>query len=273
MKYGIVLGVIIYLLSIVNAFAGCTPAQVEKMLNAGFTKSEIQSICDQQASGQNHEEKPTPSHTVAPFNFTMIPLQGVNFKGGSKVAFNADFASWPQNTTKSGIARAEGGGYGLEAKTNTWIGPGQYIPIRPEIRGDFIMDLTFRFVHRTDASLSISLSDAGSNYSQVEFFFDIWKSGRCTYSIYENWVKNDFYVNVRRKFADRMPVKFSTDKIDWARKNTLTIKREGKQMRFYLNNMALDTFYVPLFPLKKMSLGLAFKSKVLFTAVRARIPK
>ena len=269
MGYLIMGTILVQFLFIGTGFARCTPEQVTKMINAGFTKKEINAICN-----------PVPSKANKPLMLkaTMMDSIGqmvgdVDFTRGSRVAYRGQFNAWPKQKNQYGVAQPEAKGYGLQAVSNTWVGPGQYVDITPDIHGDFILDLTFKVVHRTNASMSITLSDAGKNYPQVEFFFDIWEKGNLTYSIYENYVKNNFYSNIRRKFAERLPVKWNTSTIDWGTPNTLTIKREGNRMAFYLNRVQLHGFSVPTFPLKKMGLGLAFKSKILFTSVQARVPK
>lgn len=273
MKYLIALGIIIHFFLIENSFAGCTPTQIEKMLTAGFTKSEIQDICNQGSTTQDTEkDQPIPPQII-PFSFSVIPFQNMDFKEGSKVAYRADFSAWPRKKNQHGIAQPANGGYEIEAKSNTWVGPGRHIKITTDIRKNFILNLTFRVVHKTDTSLHITMSDAGKNYSQVDFFFDIWSSGKLTYSVYENWVKNNFYVNTKRKFAERLPVNFNTEQINWHKDNLLTIKRDNTRMSFYLNSINLDTFYIPTFPFKQIGIGLAFRSKIHFKSIEARIPK
>ncbi len=271
MKTTLFAGFILFFSLSFHVFAGCTGDQIEKMIKAGFTKSEIMSLC---------KDTPTPDPVVQPektlppaiLKFNAFQFNN-DFPGGSRIVYTADFSKWPRKANQDGIARFEENGYILEAVSNTWVGPGQLLPIAPALNRNYILDIAFQVIHKTSASLSITLSDAGTNYSQVEFFFDIWQNGTPTYSIYENWVKNNFYVTVRRKFAERVPVKINTEQIKWNSSNTLTVKRENRQITFYLNGLELERFSMPAFTVKKIGTGLAFKSKVRLISIKARVPK
>lgn len=195
------------------------------------------------------------------------PAQNVAAKG--KVLYEAQFSTWPTVRNEHGYVGAESGLYVMEATSNTWMGPGAFLPITP-LTGDFVIDMSFKVIYRENCSLNITLSDAGRDYSQLDFFFDIWQSGAPTFSIYENSVQNDFYVNIKRRFAERTQIKQNLSLVDWKKVNTLSVKRERNNVFFYLNGNLLQSFLSPAFPVKKLGFGISFKSKILLTSVKAR---
>jgi len=198
------------------------------------------------------------------------PAQNVAAK--SKIIYEAQFSTWPKVKSEYGYVGAESGHYIMEATSNTWMGPGAYLPITP-VSGDFVIDISFKVIYRENCSLNITLSDAGRDYSQLDFFFDIWQSGAPTFSIYENSVQNDFYVNIKRRFAERTQVKQNLSLVDWTKVNTLSVKRERNNVSLYLNGNLLQSFLSPTFPVRKLGFGISFKSKILLTSVKARIPR
>lgn len=195
-----------------------------------------------------------------------------DFAGKSKIVYEAQFLTWPKVKNEHGYVGAEDSHYIMEATSNTWMGPGAYLPITL-LNGDFIIDISFKVIYRENCSLNITLSDAGRDYSQLDFFFDIWQSSAPTFSIYENSVQNDFYVNITRRFAERTPVKQNLSLVDWTKANTLSIKRENNNVSFYLNGSKLHSFLSPTFPVRKLGLGISFKSRILLASVKARIPR
>jgi len=213
---------------------------------------------------------------IALFCLTLFLAPGVGstqeFTRGSRTVYQAQFATWPTARSSHGYAGPEGGFYVLEATSNTWMGPGRFIPIAV-LPGDFILDISFQVVHREDCSLNITLSDSGRDYSQLNFFLDLWRSSPPTFSIYENWVQNDFYVSIRRRFAERMTMRQDLSTADWGRANSLAIKREGNGVWFYLRGENVYSFGAPTFPVRKLGVGLSFRSKVLFRSVVARVPR
>ncbi len=186
--------------------------------------------------------------------------------------YNAQFMTWPTVRNEHGYVGAEGNKYVMEAVSNTWMGPGKFLPVTT-LNGDFTMDISFRVLYRNDCSLQITLSDAGSDYSQLDFFFDIWQSGAPTFSIYENSVRNDFYVNISRRFAERSPIRQGFPIPDWKNTNRLSINRKGNSVTFSLNGKALRSFLSPAFPVKKLGLGISFKSRIHIVSVKAVIPR
>lgn len=196
----------------------------------------------------------------------------VDFVSGSKAAYVAKFSTWPKVSNEHGYARPEGSYYALEARSNTWVGSGRLLPITI-LRGDFIVEMSFRVIHKTNCGLSITLSDAGDDYSQLVFYFDIWDSGSLNFSINENDVDDDFYVKLKRKVADRTSVPVNLSSVDWTKGNRLSVKREGNSISFYFNGHLLKSFYSSIFDIKKVGVGLAFKSKILLTSLEARVPR
>ena len=213
-------------------------------------------------AGPGQEEKP-PSASPE----KSVP---VDFPTGSKTAYVVQFSQWPAVTDEHGHVGPEGGNYVLEATSNTWMGPGRKLPISP-LQGDFIMDIAFQIVRKKDCSLSITLSDAGSDYAQLSFYFDIWEAGSQTFSITEDWVRQNFYADTKRKIAERASVPPDFRSPDWTGENTLSVKREGQQIGFYLNGHLLRSFPSPDFDVRQFGLGIAFESRVLLTSVKARV--
>ncbi len=190
----------------------------------------------------------------------------------SRIVYEAPFSTWPKVENQYGYVGPEGSYYIMEAKSNTWMGPGRFLPIPTPLDRDFKMDISFQVIYKEDCSLNINLSDAGQDYSQMDFFFDIWQSTAPTFSIYENGVQKDFYVDIRRRFAERTPVRQNLSYVDWGKGNTLSIKREGNNVSFLLNENSLHSFLLPAFPVRKLGLGISFKSRILIRSVTARVP-
>jgi hypothetical protein len=200
------------------------------------------------------------------------PDQPVDFSQGSKTVWLADFSKWPKVGKEHGSAGPRYGDYVLEAYSNTWIGPGRYMELAT-LTKDFIVDLSFKVLHKTSFSLNINLSDAGRNYSQIAFYFSLWESGDAVFSINERWVKDDFYVNNKREISSRDSVENQlVSHVNWNEVNRLSFKREGSQVSFYFNNRLLKSFQASHFDVKKIGISLAFKSKVQVTALEARVP-
>ena len=195
-----------------------------------------------------------------------------DFTRESMIAYEAQFSTWPTVKNEHGYVGAEGDHYIMEATSNTWMGPGAYLPITL-LNGDFIIDISFKVIRRESCSVNITLSDAGRDYSQLDFFFDIWQSSNPTFSIFQNSVQSDFYVNITRRFAERTPVTQSLSPVDWMKENTLSIKRENNNVSFYLNGGQVHSFLSPTFPVRKLGLGISFKSKILLASVKARTPR
>lgn len=236
--------------------AHCTGDQIERMINAGFSRAEILQLCGGEVS-----PPPAASSNATP----------VDFPQGSRLVYKANFSQWPAIKNKRGYVRPEADHYAMQATSNAWIGPNGYLPIR-QLYGDFIVDVSFRVVEKENCSINIKLSDDGQNYSQFDFFFDIWQSSIPTFSVYENWVEKDFYVNIKRRYAERMTVPKHLASIDWSQINTLSIKRNGKELSYLLNGHVLELFNAPHLNIRKMGLALAFRSKVYIMAVKARVP-
>ena len=202
-------------------------------------------------------------------SFCMIFVFIGGIASGAKTIYRANFSQWPSVNSEHGYVGPQGNYYTLSAKSNTWMGPGRHLPITP-LRDDFIMNINFKVLHKKDCSLSFTLSDAGQNYSQIAFYFDMWKSGNTTFSIYEQWVRNNFYVNNKRQIAERLqaPQNFASNA--WSNVNTLSFKRVGNQVDFYCNNQLLKEFQAPKFDIKKIGLGIAFESSVMLTSMEAK---
>jgi hypothetical protein len=188
---------------------------------------------------------------------------------GAKTIYRANFSQWPSVSSEHGYVGPQGSNYTLSAKSNTWMGPGRHLPITP-LRDDFIMNINFKVVHKKDCSLSFTLSDAGQNYSRIAFYFDMWKSGKTTFSIYEQWVRNNFYVDNKTKIASRLQAPQNLASNAWTNVNTLSFRRVGNIVGFYCNNQLLKEFQAPKFDIRKVGVGIAFESRVMLTSMEAK---
>jgi hypothetical protein len=193
------------------------------------------------------------------------------FTKGRRADLQAPLAKWPEARTAYGYAGPEGEFYALEANSITWMSPGSLIPISVP-PGDFVLRISFQVVYGEDWSLNITLSDSGTDYSQVDLFLTIKKSGLARFSINENAVQNNFYVSNSKKIAEGLALGQSFSGVDWGRPNTLTIERKGNEGRFGLNDQPAYSFSMPAFHVKQLGVGVAGKSKVLLRSVAARVP-
>lgn len=258
-----------------NSLADCTGEQIMKMMTAGFTKEEILQLCGKSPQTTPDASPQDPLKITTPIILNVpgvLLLKDVDFKNGSKTVYQANLSSWPRKKGQHGLAVPEGNSYALEATSNTWMGAG-FVPLTPQLTSDFILNISFKVIHMEDCSLSITLSDSGTNYSQLNLFFDIWKSRGPTFSAYEYWVTDNFYSNLKRKFAERQPVPDMKAQVNWNSINTLSIKREGVTISYYLNKRLLQSFSASLFTVRRLSTSLAFRSKVVLTSVNAKVPK
>jgi hypothetical protein len=190
----------------------------------------------------------------------------------SRSVYEAQFRTWPVMRTGQGYVGGEGKAYAMEATGNAWMGTGKALPIAP-LSGDFVLDIAFTVVFKEDCSVNITVSDAGRDYSQLDFFFDMWQTGPPSISIYENAVQSDFYVNIKRRFADREQVRISPSLLEGNKRHMLSIRRERNTVSFLLDGSVLKSFPAPHFTVRKFGIGIAFKSKILLTSVRARTPQ
>ncbi len=205
----------------------------------------------------------------------LLPALGTGsaqqFAKRGRTVYQAKFETWPTAGGGQGSAGPEAGGYALEATSNVWMGPGHFIPITV-LPGDFILDVSFQVVRKEDCSLNLTLSDSGRDYAQLDFFLDLWQSRTPTFSIYENWVQNDFNVSIVRRFAERLALGQEFSTVDWRRPNTLAVRRAGNTVWFSLNGGTVSSVQVRPFPVKQLGVNLSFKSKVVLRSVVARVP-
>lgn len=187
----------------------------------------------------------------------------------NKIVYNANFSNFPHNNTAYGSAYPNGSVYTLQAKDNHWLGFGKSLPITP-LKRDFTINYKFKVLSGSP-SISLNLSNAGTNYTSFDFYYSI-SNEHDTFSISENWVKNNFYVNRVKEIAQTQRVPSHLDNTNWSNTNTFTINRTGNQISFYLNNTLIKSFPATFFNLKQFSIGIAGKSKVNIISVEASIP-
>ncbi len=193
-----------------------------------------------------------------------VSAQAAKARAGS--VYRVPISTWPKVQNENGYVGPDAGGYVLEAASNTWMGPGSKLPLNVVFAGDFTMSVSFSVVYREDCSLSLTLSDAGTDYSQLDFFLDLWQTGPPTYSAFEYWVQRNFYANLKRRFAERVQI-LNASTVDWRRANTLAIARQGNTMLLSLNGKPFGTFLAPVFPVRQLGVGIAFKSKILIGSI------
>lgn len=190
---------------------------------------------------------------------------------GAVTVYSAVFSAWPTVKNKQGYVRPENGRYVLEASSNAWMGPQEKLPLNVVLQGDFSVQIALSVEYREDCSLNITLAGAGRDYSQLDVFLDIWRSGTPTFSAYEYGVERGFYANLKRRFAERVPVP-DIAATDWRQLNSLRIDRQGNTVLVSLNGRPVGSFQAPVMPVSQLGVGIAFRSKVVLSSVTASIP-
>ena len=216
---------------------------------------------------------PTPSPTVA----ATQPQPAFDFPGGSKRIYSADFSTWPKHETDAGSVKLGfGNSYILEPSSNTWIGPGRSIDISP-IENDFVFDVRFQVERRSpSAALTFGLTGGGTDAEAVDVFFEVWDEGNVTYSLSKGRVRSGGALAVphgitEETIAERERLPSALQNQDWSKGGKLTLKREGGRMQFFVNESFVKEFSVSRFPVTKIGLGAAFKSRVVVTSIEARV--
>jgi hypothetical protein len=199
-----------------------------------------------------------------------------DFPGGSSRVYSADFSEWPTTTTGHGsVTLGFGNSYVLEPSGNTWIGPGRSIDI-PALDGDFVFDVRFQIEERKPSSLlTFNLTAGGADAESVDVYFDVWDEGNVTYTLTKGRVRSGGGLSMphgvtEATIADREQLPFALKDHDWSKGSTLTLKREGGLVQFFVNGGFVKDFYVSRFPVMKTSVGAAFESKVVITSIEAR---
>ena len=219
-----------------------------------------------------------PGTPLAPSSSVPAPPQPASdFPGGTKRFYSAEFSAWPRYDSDNGSTRLGfGNSYVMEPSGNTWIGPGRSIEI-PPLEGDFVFDVRFQVERRhPSASLTFDLTGGGTDAESVAVFFDIWDEGNVTYSLNRGRVRTGGGLAVphdvsEETIAERVQLPQALKDHDWTKGSKLTLKREGGRMQFFVNDGFVKEFAVSRFPVTKIGVGAAFKSKVVVTSIEGRV--
>ena len=200
-----------------------------------------------------------------------------DFPGGTRRKYSADFSSWPIKDSEHGSIKLEfGNSYVLEPFSNTWIGPDRSFEI-PPLESDFVFDVRFMLVERhPSAALNFDLTGGGTDAESVNIYFDVWDKSSVTYSINKGRVRSGGGLGVphfirEEIIAAREQLSSTLKNHDWSKGSKLTLKREGGSMQFFVNGQFVKNFTVSRFPVTKISIAAAFKSKVVITSIEARV--
>jgi hypothetical protein len=206
-----------------------------------------------------------------PIRMQPIDPGAIRIGGVANTVYKAPFSDWPRGQNEYGQVGEVSGSYVMQARSNTWIGPGQKLPITT-LQRDFVLDMVFRVLEGSNIGLNLTISGAGSDYAQLSFYFSKWQSGASTFSISDQWVRQNFYVNTTSQITDREQIPANIGRVDLGEQNRLTVQREGDTVGLYLNGSVLKTFTVSVFPVRQIGIGLAFPSKVAIESIEARVP-
>jgi hypothetical protein len=209
----------------------------------------------------------------------VVPVEpSSDFPGGTKRVYSADFSRWPTKKSEHGLTTLGfANSYVIQPYSNTWLGPGQHFDI-PVIEGDFVFDTRFRIEARhPSTALKIDLTGGGADAESVSAYFYVWDDDNVTYTLTLNRVRSGGdlavpHVITEETFAEREKLPLALyEGHDWSKGCKLTLKREGGQMQFFVNDKFVKQFRVSLFPLMKMSVGVAFESRIVITSIEARV--
>ena len=200
-----------------------------------------------------------------------------DFSGGSSRVYSADFSRWPTKDSEHGsVTLGFGNSYVLQPSSNTWIGPGRSLDIIPALDGDFVFDVRFRIEERNpSSSLQFGIRGGGNDAESVDVIFTVWRGDNVTYSLTKGRVRSGDGLSVphyitEERIAEREQLPLVIKNHDWSKGSTLTLKREGGGIQFFVNGTFVKEFSVSRFPAMKTSVGAAFKSKVVITSIEAR---
>ena len=169
-----------------------------------------------------------------------------------------------------------GNSYVMEPSSNTTIGPGRLIEI-PPVENDFVFDVRFQIEERhPSAVLSFALVGGGTDAESVDVYLEVWDEGNVTYTLTRGRVRSGGglpvpHAVVEETIAERTQLSSALKAHDWSKGSKLTLKREGGRMQLFVNDEFVKEFSVSRFPAAKLSLGAAFKSKIVITSIEGRV--
>lgn len=222
--------------------------------------------------GSGYTQEPQSSQGDTSKDPSPINSPEPDFSSGSTRVYSSVFSEWPESQNEHGSIRVKHGTYVLQPSSNTWIGPGRWMDITT-LEKDFVIDLRFRIKERNpSAVLSLGLASAGQDADYVKAYLDVWSSENVTYSLEKGRIKDNFYVIRENSIAEREQVPVEIRGHDWANGATVTLKRQGGIMQFFVNGSFVRAFPISRFRVSRLSLGAAFKSTLEVTSIEARIP-
>lgn len=210
-----------------------------------------------------------PEQPVGP---TQVPAQPTpDFPGGSKPAYSATFLQWPVVTNEHGFVGPLNGEYVLAPTSNTWVGPGDVMPITP-LAGDFIFEAHFRIAERhSEAAFHLELLGSGPQADYLSVFLDISDIANATYTLDKGWIKDQHYLTRDKLIAERAPLAPAIATSDWSKPSKISLKREGGVMQFFVNDLLVREFPVTIFTVANVSVEAAFPSKIVVTSLEGRV--
>lgn len=207
-----------------------------------------------------------------------IAIVASDFSEGSKRVYFANFKDWPTKTSEHGsITLTSTNSYVLQPSSNIWIGPGRYIDI-PAINGDYVFDIWVAFHHKLPSALKIIMSGSGTEADLINLYLSVWDKNKVTFSITKDLVRSGNglpigYVVRSEKIASREQLPNTLKNHKWTKNSKLTIKREGGNLYFFVNDKLVKKFFASVFTVDKIDIGAAFESKVVLTSIEGRIRK
>ena len=200
-----------------------------------------------------------------------------DFPGGSTRNYTADFSQWNVAQNEYGVVSLGfGNSYVLQPNSNTWIGSNTQ-PVVPGLTGDFVLDVRFKIEEPNPSSaLSLKLTGDGNDAESIDVYFDFWGPGNVDYSLSKGRVRSGGGLAVphaitEETIAERVKAPAGILNHDWAQGGKLTLKREGLEMQFFINDVFVRRFQVSTFQVAKTSIGVAFASKVTITSIEGRL--
>jgi hypothetical protein len=198
-----------------------------------------------------------------------------DFPGGSRRVYSAEFEKWPTPAGQYGAIRLGfGNSYVMRPNSNTWIGPDRMMET-PPLNQDFVLDVRFRIESRDpSAVLELKLSGSGTDANAVDLYFELWDENNVTYSLQMGRIRSGGLpvpnVINEETIAEREQLPAAIKSHDWSKSSKLTLKREGGEMQFFVNDEYVKAFGVSLFPVERIHVGAAFPSAIVITSIEAR---
>jgi hypothetical protein len=206
------------------------------------------------------------------------PAAVADFEGGSRQVYAADFSTWETKRTDQGSTNLGfGNSYVLEPISNAWVGATTYVE-SSELGGDFVIDFKYRIEeHQSDSGLGINLIGRGNDADIVSIYVYVWDSGKSVYTVNKGRRRSGGgltvpHVITEDTVADRKDLPSAFTGRDWSSGNTLTLMRQGGRAQLFVNGQLVEQFALSRFPVGRLGVSAAWKSKVVVTSIIARVP-